>query len=304
MAIELRDLRYFVAVAQSLHFRHAAQQLHITQPALSRQIRALEVRINVQLFHRTKRSVQLTVAGQTFLAEAQQVLQQAEQAVLTTQQVARGEIGQLKLSFTPSALRSIVPTAVRIFRARYPHVQLSMKEQCTQDQVEAFRQNQIDIGFLYPPIDEKLLITMPLRTEPLVIALPNNHPLAMQDWLKLDDLAAEPFILHPRKEGPHLYDQIFECCKQAGFQPNVAQEAVASQTRLGLVAAGMGVTFVPETLKDIVNPALTYRNWPEPALSLQLSMVRRRGIVPPTVHQFFDIVEELSRESKMFAMWM
>ena len=298
--MELRDLRYFVAVAEELHFGRAAERLHITQPALSRQIRALETELEAPLFHRTKRSVQLTIAGQTFLAEARQILHHAEYAVLATRRVARGEMGQLRLSFTASALRSVVPEIVRVFRDRYPDVQIAMTEQCTQDQVEAFRTHQVDVGFLYPPVDDKLLLTTPLRKEMLVVALPENHPLIQPEPLRLSDLATEPFILHPRQEGPHLYDQIIDLCQQAGFHPNVIQEAVTSQTRIGLVAAGMGITFVPETLKDTGNTAVIYRNLQGAAPSLQLAIAHRYDHFSPVIQQFFKIVEELLKESKLF----
>ena len=297
--MELRDLRYFVAVAEALHFRQAAERLHITQPALSRQIHALEAELDVQLFHRSKRSVKLTLAGQTFLEEARQILRHAEQAVLTTQRTARGEMGQLRLSFTPSALRGIVPEIVRGFRDRYPDVQLTMTERCTQDQVEAFLAHQLDVGFLYPPIDNTLLTITPLRTETLVVALPQDHPLALHTSLKLSDLANEPFILHPRQEGPHLHDHIVSLCQQAGFRPQIIQEAVASQTRIGLVAAGMGITLIPETLKDQEAPAVIYRNLQGVALSLQLAIARRSDDFSPVVQHFFQLVEERFKPSKL-----
>lgn len=297
--MELRDLRYFVAVAEALHFRQAAERLHITQPALSRQIHALEAELDVQLFHRSKRSVKLTLAGQTFLEEARQILRHAEQAVLTTQRTARGEMGKLRLSFTPSALRGIVPEIVRGFRDRYPDVQLTMTERCTQDQVEAFLAHQLDVGFLYPPIDNTLLTTTPLRTETLVVALPQDHPLALHTSLKLSDLANEPFILHPRQEGPHLHDHIVSLCQQAGFRPQIIQEAVASQTRIGLVAAGMGITLIPETLKDQEVPAVIYRNLQGVALSLQLAIARRSDDFSPVVQHFFQLVEERFKPSKL-----
>ncbi|MGF1515639.1 MAG: LysR family transcriptional regulator [Elainellaceae cyanobacterium] len=293
--MELRELRYFVAVAETLHFGRAAERLHITQPALSRQIRALETELGVQLFQRTKRSVQLTLAGQTFLEKARQVLHHAEQAVLTTQSVARGETGQLRIGFTPSALRQLVPRVVRVFRNRYPDVQLTMMQRCTEDQVAAFRANQIDVGFLYPPLADERLVTTPLLKETLVVALPQDHPLTRHEALKLSELANESMILHPRAEGPHLYDQIIQRCEQAGFRPRVVQEAVASQTRIGLVAAGMGITLVPETLKDTLDSTVTYRSLRGTFLSLQLAIAHRRDVDSPIVQRFCKLVSELHK---------
>lgn len=289
--MELRDLRYFVAVAENLHFGRAAEQLHITQPALSRQIRALEVELEVQLFYRTKRSVRLTIAGQAFMAEAQQILNYIDRAVLTTQMTARGEMGQLRVSFTASALRDIVPKIVREFRDCYPEVQLTMTEQNTEDQVRSFRAHQIDVGFLYLPIDDQQLLITPLRQETLVVALLKDHPQATNSRLKLGDLANEPLILHPRSEGPHLYDQIIQLCQQAGFTPSVVQEAVASQTRIGLVAAGIGVTLIPETLKDLGNSAVVYRQLEGITLSLQLAIAHREDNRSPIIQHFSELVK-------------
>ncbi|MEO1298430.1 MAG: LysR family transcriptional regulator [Cyanobacteria bacterium J06636_16] len=297
--MEIRDLRYFAAVADTLHFGRAAERLHMTQPALSRQIRSLEAELEVQLFHRTKRSVRLTIAGQAFLADAQQILQHVEQAVSTTRRTARGEMGHLRLSFTTSALRSVVPKIVREFRNRYPDVQLTMTERCTHEQVEAFRAHQLDVGFLYPPVDEKLLAITPLHTETWVVALPQDHPLALRQPLTLSDLATESFILLPRREGPYLYDQIIHLCQQAGFYPNVVQEATACQTRAGLVAVGIGIAFVPEVLQDTGNSAVVYRNLKGDAPSLQLAIAHRRDDDSPIVQHFFQVVEETFKDAEL-----
>ena len=297
--MELRDLRYFIAVAEDLHFGRAAERLYITQPALSRQIRALEVELDVQLFQRTKRSVCLTIAGQTFLEEARHIIRRTEQAVSNTQRVARGEMGQLRLSFTASALRSIVPKVVSVFLDRYPDVQLTMAEHCTNDQVEAFRNCQIDVGLLYPPVDEKLLFIAPLCVENFVVVLPKNHPLLLQKQLTLRDLATESFILHPRYEGPNFYDQIIHLCQQAGFHPRIVQEVVNSQTRIGLVAAGIGITFVPETLKDTSRTTVAYRNLQGEAPSLQMAIAYRHDHCSPVIQRFCDVVDEIVKKPKI-----
>ena len=290
--MELHDLRYFVAVAEDLHFGHAAKRLHMTQPALSRQIQALEAELNVQLFQRTKRTVQLTMAGHTFFEEAKQILSHTEQAIQKTQWAARGEIGQLRLSFTASALRSIVPEVMPVFRERYPDVQLMMNERCTHSQVVAFQNHQIDIGFLYPPVDETLLALQPVADEIWVVAIPKGHYLADQKYLTLATLAKEAFILHPRQEGPAFYDQIIQLCEQAGFYPNVVQEVETSQTRVGLVAAGMGITFVPDYLQTVGDTQVVYRRLQEATPKLQLAVAHRRDNFSPIVQQFLHVVAE------------
>ncbi len=293
--MELHDLRYFVAVAEDLHFGRAAERLHMTQPALSRQIQALEAEIDVQLSQRTKRSVKLTIAGQAFFEEAKQILCHTEQAIQTTQRVARGEVGQLRLSFTASALRTVLPEIVRVFRAHYPDVQLTMNERCTQDQVVAFENHQVDVGFLYPPVDEKLLALQPIADEVWIIALPKEHHLADQASLTLSELANEAFILHPRQEGTAFYDQIVRLCEQAGFSPNVVQEVETSQTRVGLVAAEMGITFVPEHLQNVGDGNVIYRRLQGAAPQLQLAIARRRDNFSPIVQQFLQVVEALNQ---------
>jgi DNA-binding transcriptional LysR family regulator len=295
--MELHDLRYFVAVAEDLHFGRAAERLHMTQPALSRQIQALEAELGVQLFQRTKRSVQLTIAGQAFFEEAKQILRHMEQAIQTTKRVARGEAGQLRLCFTASALRNVLPEIVRVFRDRYPDVQLTLNERCTRDQVVAFQQHQVDVGFLYPPVDEKLLALQPIADEVWIVALPKGHYLVDQKHLTLDALANEAFILHPRQAGPTFYDQTIRLCEQAGFSPNVVQEVETSQTRVGLVAAGMGITFVPEHLQNTGDDAVIYRRLEGAAPKLQLAIARRRDNFSPIVQQFLHVIDELNQPS-------
>lgn len=290
-SMELHDLRYFVAVAEELHFHRAAERLHITQPALSRQIRALETELGVLLLKRTRRQVQLTIAGETFLAEARSVLQRMEQAIQTTQRAARGEVGQLKIGFVAPSLRGILPAIIRAFRDRYPDVQLLLSERRTQEQVEAFHTHQIDLGVLYSPVDESLLHVVPIATEVWVIALPKRHPLVDKKHLTLHDLSQEAFILHPRAEGPVFYDQILRLCEQAGFYPNIVQEAGVSQTRVGLVAIGMGITFVPPHFQTDADPDVVYRPLQGVSLSLNLAIAYRRDRYSPVVQQFLNVVE-------------
>lgn len=293
ITMELHDLRYFVAVAEDFHFSRAAKRLHMTQPALSRQIQALEAELEVQLFRRTKRSVQLTLAGQTFFEEAKQILSQSQQAIHKTRRVARGEVGELRLSFTASALRSVLPKIVRVFRDRYPDVQIVMNECCTQEQVVAFQNHQIDVGFLYPPINEKSLILQPVSDEVWIVALPKGHPLSTERQLALNALADEQFILHPRQAGPVFYDQIIQLCEQAGFSPSVVQEVETSQTRVGLVAAGMGITFVPEYLQNVADTEVVYRRLKGDAPKLQLAIAYQHDNFSPIVQQFLHVIEEL-----------
>lgn len=294
--MELRYLRYFVAVAEELHFGRAAKRLYMTQPALSKQIRRLENELELQLLHRTKRTVELTAAGKAFLPEARRILQQAEEAVQVAKRAARGEVGHLRIAFTASAMHSVLPEILKNFRDRYPKVKLDLTEFCTLDMVEVLRVEKADLGFLHPPVDAPFLKLQPMPGENLVVALSQNHPLVERESLPLAALANEPFILHPRYEGPVLYDQIVNLCKQAGFEPRVVHEEVKNQTRVGLVAAGLGITFVPQSLQNAGLSGVVYRPLSGSAPELQLAVAWRGDRVSPVLQGFLQIVQQLSVE--------
>ncbi|MDJ0702623.1 MAG: LysR substrate-binding domain-containing protein [Leptolyngbyaceae cyanobacterium MO_188.B28] len=291
--MELHSLRYFVAVAEELHFGRAATRLHITQPALSRQIRGLEAELGIELLKRTKRTVELTEAGATFLVEVRKALQQVESAIHMAQRVARGEIGALRIAFTASAMHTVLPKILKQFRDRYPKVTLEMTELCTLDQVDALRTEIVDVGFLHPPIEAPFLKLYALQGEKLIVALPQTHPLARQQHLSLKALAAESFILHPRYEGPILYDQIVTLCRNAGFEPDIVHEAVKNQTRVGLVAAGLGVAFVPESLQSSGLTGVAYCTLVGESPDLQLAAAWRQQGGSPVAEGFLQVVRQI-----------
>ena len=295
--MELHALRYFVAVAEELHFGRAATRLHITQPALSRQIQGLEAELGLELLRRTKRTVELTEAGETFLVEVRKALQQVESAIHMAQRVARGEIGCLRIAFTPSAMHTVLPEILKQFRDHFPKVKLELTELCTLDQVEALRTEIIDVGFLHPPIEAPFLKLSPLKGERLIVALPQTHPLANQKHLPLKSLAAEPFILHPRYEGPVLYDQILHLCRKAGFEPYIVHETVKNQTRVGLVAAGIGIAFVPESLQPSGLTSVSYATLAGDSPELQLAVAWRQEQSSPVLQGFLHGVQQISHAS-------
>jgi DNA-binding transcriptional LysR family regulator len=259
MNMELRHLRYFVAVAETLHFGRAAAQLYIAQSALSQQIKLLEAELEVTLFERTKRSVRLTAAGVALLEDAYEILQRVEQATVRSQRVARGEVGQLRIGYTILALHSILSPVLKAFRDRLPDVQLVLQEMSTQNQVKALETKQIDVGFLHPPIaDAPALILRPMKTERMMVVLPQTHRLSKRKRVSVRQLKQEPLIIHPRSEGTVLYDQILQLYANIDCQPVIAQEAVTSPTRIGLVAAGLGITFVPEVFCNFSYAGVTY----------------------------------------------
>ena len=295
--MKLHSFHYFVAVAEELHFGKAAARLQITQPALSRQIHRLETELGIKLLLRTKRTVELTEAGIVFLGEIRKALQQVDVAVRVAQRVARGEVGSLRIGFTPSSMHTVLPEILRHFRDRYPDVKLTMTEICTLDQVNGLRAETIDLGFLHPPIDDSFLKLYPLHGERLLVVLPHTHVLAKQQEIPLKSLATESFILHPRHEGPILYDQILRLCSQAGFEPRVVYEDNQHQTRVGLVVAGMGITFVPESLKKAGLTGVSYCTLTDESLELQLAVAWRSQQVSPVVQRFLTVVEQITPSS-------
>ncbi|MFN6465784.1 MAG: LysR family transcriptional regulator [Nostoc sp. DedVER02] len=294
--MELRHLRYFVTLAEELHFGRAAERLHIAQPPLSQQIRQLERELGFELFHRTKRNVQLTEAGQVFLGEVQQIMRQLQQAIQVGQQTSRGEIGQLVVGFVSSAAYNILPTILRTFRSYVPGVSIELHELTTDQQLEWLREGRMDVGFLRPPVEENRFSCETIFQESLMVALPEAHLLASQSNVCLTSLANEPFILFPRILAPGLYDLIISVCQQAGFSPKVAQEAIQMQTIVSLVAAKMGVAIVPASLQNLQRIGVVYKTVQEPTPKVSIAMIWRKSETSPTVQKLVEIVIQVAQE--------
>lgn len=278
--VELRHLYYFVAVAEELHFGRAARRLGMAQPPLSQQIRKLEEEMGAQLFQRNKRHVQLTEVGEVLLREARQTLIQAEQAIEATQKASRGEIGRLAIGFVGSATGEILPRLIRRFRERFPEVELLLREMTTAQQVRALRDGRIHVGLLRPPVNDKTLRVEVLHKEPLIAALPTDHPLATHEPFSLRDLEHESFIMFPRQLGAGLYDQVISLCQSAGFSPQVAQEAVQMQTILGLVAAGLGVSLVPASASYLRSAGVVYQDLSPTTKYINMAMAWHDAPIP------------------------
>ena len=260
--MELRHLRYFVAVAEELHFGRAAQRLNIAQPPLSRQIRDLEREVGASLFERVARGVQLTAAGRAFLPQARLTLAQAERAKRAAQRAAQGEVGRLRVGFVDAATYSdVLPDVLSFFRTHLPQIGVSLFEMDSAQQEDALREGRIDLGIVQrPPADAARWLAMEeVYRDPLVLALPHGHRLARRARLAMDDLAHEAFVLLFRSSDPELWDSIIARCRAAGFSPRVIQEAGAWHTLAGVVGAGVGVAFVPQSLATIKRPGVVYR---------------------------------------------
>ena len=293
--MELRHLRYFVAVAEELHFGRAARRLGMAQPPLSQQIKAMEEEIGAVFLKRTKRQVDLTAAGRVFLIEARKTLAQAEQAVRAAQRAARGEIGQLSVGFVCSAVYGKVPSIFRLMRSRYPEVSLLLQELTSEEQVEAMKKNEIDIGLIRPPLQaaESLALRIIWR-EPLMAALPAGNPLSLQEEIAVEELAQESFILIPRHVAPGFYDQSIRICAQAGFSPKIVQEARTTPTIVSLIAGGMGVSLLPDSLRSLQRAGVVYRPLRAPAPATDMAVLWRPDDPSPTLRSFLEIVWEVA----------
>ena len=244
--MELKQLRSFVAVARTLSFSRAAVELHLSQPALSAQVMALEADLGVRLLDRNRRMVRLTRAGESLLADAESLLDQAAIVKLRTARVASGEAGHLRVAFVASATPELVPSIALAFRAKYPLVTLELKNLPTVLQVQALEAHAIDVGFVRLPLTAPRLAVTRLHSEPFALVLPRGHPLAEAKRLNVGMVAGEPFVAYGRKWAPEFYQQWTGICREAGFTPQVIQETGEMDTALALVAAGMGVAVLPE----------------------------------------------------------
>ena len=294
--MELRHLRYFVAVAEELHFGRAARRLQMTQQPLSRQIADLEAELEVKLFHRTKRMIRLTEAGKAFLPEVQKVLAQSDRSVAIARRVDLGEAGELQIGFTGPILNSVLPTIVRQFQSQFPDISLDLKRLQTNEQVQALLEGEIHIGLLHPPINTQAIAWEVIYCEPVIAVLPDIHPLAEDapQPLSIADLAGEPLILFPRRIGPVLYDAIVSFCQQAGFSPRIVREAFPQQTILGLVAAGLGVSLIHASVQHVRQRGTIARPLKEATPLLESAIAWHSQATHPALSHFIDIVRESS----------
>src|SRR5215207_3046242 len=256
--LDLRRLRYFVAVAEELHFGRAARRLNVSQPPLSVQIRTLEREIGTPLLIRTQRRVELTEAGRVLLDEARRLLDQAEAAVVHARRAAAGAVGRLAIGFVSTVDYSILPPLVRRFRQKHPGIALKLLELTGDRQQALLQSGELDLGLSILPSPVAGLTMRPVFREPLIAAVPANHRLAGRRRTTLRSLAQEPFIQFPREMAPGLYDLAIAACQKAGFTPHLAQEAIQMQTILGLVAAGLGVALVPQCMSKLQRSDVRY----------------------------------------------
>ena len=289
--MELRHLRYFVAVAEERHFGRAAARLHMAQPPLSQQIRQLEQEVETPLFERTTRRVDLTPAGELLLERARDILAAVDRAAVDAGRAARGQLGRLSIGFTGSATYELLPRVAQRVRAALPDIQLELHgEMLTPAQVGGLRTGMIDVAFLRPPVEASDLDVRTIRQEPLVAALPRDHRLANRTSIPLRALAEEPFVTYPSHFRSVMHDSVEEACSQAGFRPRVVQEVSETATLVSFVAAGIGVALVPGSVRHLQVTGAVYRPLSGRTPQVELALAWRAGDRSAVLAHFLEQV--------------
>jgi DNA-binding transcriptional LysR family regulator len=289
--VELRHLRYFVAVAEERHFGRAAERLHIAQPPLSQQIRRFEAELGEPLFHRTTRSVELSPAGAALLERARGILADVDAAVEDARRAARGEYGRLAIGFTGSSTYALLPSVAVALRHALPGVVLDLRgELLTPAQVARLVDGTLDLALLRPPVGERDLCLEVLRSEPLVAVLPESHPLAGADTVPLERLAGEPFVTYPSHFRSVLHDAVEDACAAHGFKPVAAHEVSETATLVSFVAAGLGVSLVPASVQNMTVRGAIYRPLADDATRVELAVAWRRDDDRPVLQRALDVI--------------
>lgn len=290
-----------MAVAEELHFGRAARRLNVAQPPLSQQVRALEAELGVMLLHRTSRKVELTAEGRVFLEHASLVLSQTARATEATRAVKRGEAGRISIGFVTSAVYALVPGIWREYHRKFPAVEMRCQEMAPARALHALRQREVDVAFVRLPVREPSLMATEISRERLLLALPTGHLRAGAANGRLKDFATETFVMVPRVVAPGFHDVLITECRRAGFSPRVGHEAGEWQTVLALVAAGLGVALVPESLRHWQRPGVAYLNLTPRTAEVALELVWRKESAQPLVEAFVAVAKELAQKAKSAA---
>ncbi|MDI6019943.1 LysR family transcriptional regulator [Burkholderia pseudomallei] len=291
--MELRQLRYFIAVAEEMNITRAAQRLHMTQPPLSRQLQLIEDEIGLPLFERGARPLKLTDAGRVLYAQARRVLEQADELAPLTRRLAQAA-ERIVIGFVPSTLYGALPEVIRAFREAAPAVELSLIEMFTLEQLGALKGGRIDIGFGRLRFDDDRLVREVLVEERLIAALPDGHPLAAPDAsILLADIAGQTLIVYPSTPRPSFADQQLSALRDGGLAPAAVHEVRELQTALGLVAAQVGVSLVPESVEGVRVKGVAYRRLPEPVATSPIILSRRLHDESRATALFCSLAREL-----------
>ncbi|GAB7053578.1 MULTISPECIES: LysR family transcriptional regulator [Paenibacillus] len=288
--MELRHLRYFVTVAEELHFGRAASRLNIAQPPLSQQIRQLEDELGFPLLFRTKQRVELTEAGKVFLEECRLCLAHIDRAIDAAGRANKGEIGRLDIGFVGSATYSIVPFLQR-YRLQYPSVNLMLHQMKTTNQIQALHDGRIHLAIVRTPIQSPFLTSKIILKERFIAALPQKHPLTRKRKLHMQDLAGEHFIISSRNNGSIYHDAVIQLCYKSGYRPNVSLEAPEILTIVAFVSEGMGVALVPDSFRNQKNKGVIYRDLEDVEPCLEMSLVWRNDEKSQVLNEFLKCIK-------------
>jgi DNA-binding transcriptional LysR family regulator len=296
--VELRHLRYFVAVAEERHFGHAAERLHIAQPPLSQQIRRFEAELGEPLLYRTTRRVELAPAGEVMLERGREILAAFDAAIEDARRAARGEYGRLAIGFTGSCTYSTLPSVAAALRADLPGLALDLRgELLTPAQVSRLLDGTLDLGLLRPPVHDRDLSTEVLSSEPLVAVLHESHPLAAEEAVQLEMLAGEPFVTYPSHFRSVVHDAVEDACAAHGFEPLAAHEVAETATLVSFVAAGLGVSLVPASVQNMTVRGAVYRPLTQDTTRVELAVAWRRDDERPILTRALDVIRRHLRPS-------
>ena len=288
--MDLRQLKYFVTVAEELSFVRAAQRLHMSQPPLSQQIKALEEELGVELLSRTRREVKLTDAGRVFLAESRELLEKAQAVAHRTRQAAGGEQATLRVGMATSALFHVLPPLLERVKARLPGVSMTITDMNSDEQVRSLTVDRIDLGFIHARSDIRGLARCNVVVDALAVALPASHPLANRADLSLRDLQDEAMVAFSREHAPALFDALIASCQQEGFSPRIAHVGRHPASVLQMVQLGLGVSIVPRAFAAQAPPAVLFRQLPSMAARLKIDALWREGNPAPGLRRVIDEV--------------
>ena len=291
--MELRHLRYFVAVAEDLHFGRAAKRLHIVQPALSKQIAALERELGVTLFSRTKHRTAFTPAGEAFFEEALDILRRVDHATRTAKMTESGAVGSLDIGFIAPAMWSVLPGLLREHRRRHPGVRFVLQEMPSEPQVRRLKDGELDAAFVSPFGPDELISFTTVWREPFVVGLPERHRLARESVVDLADCADETFVLVSRVRSPGFFDQCLRVCQSHGFSPEVIEEGNSPAARCGMVSAGIGVTVAQECISRASWPGVVFRPLVHSDVQAELGVAFRRSDRSATVASLLQTLEQV-----------
>lgn len=289
--MELRHLRYFVVVAETCHFGQAAERLQMAQPPLSQQIRHLEAELGIELLARTTRSVKLTPAGEAFLEDARRILRSVDEAGRRARRFADGKAGTLRIGLTGTASYAQLPILARLVKEQLPDIVLDIRTELLTPAIElALVSGELDVGVLRPPVRDTSLELRPIARESFVVALPDGHRIAAAGTLSVGELRAEDFIMYPSGQSV-VHDAVVRACRAAGYYPRVAHESAKTSTQLSLVAAGLGVAILPESVRGIALAGVQYR-----AVTgmddVELALAWTRTVESPVVGSFLALLED------------